>query len=62
MPPGSSPNRRSKTVRGLSSAGNGTPSRENASVVELFGCPVPEAMESSSEAKRVCWPVTSAIN
>ena len=55
-PPGSSPNSRSNTWRGLSSAGSGTPSREKASVVEFSGRPVPELMDSSSEGKRVCWP------
>ena len=30
--------------------------------MELFGWPVPELMDSSSEAKRVCCDVTSAIS
>ena len=62
MPPGSTPKSRSKTLRGLSSAGSGTPSREKASVVELFGWPVPELMDSSSDGKRVCFDVTSAMS
>jgi len=35
---------------------------EKANVVELFGWPVPELMESSSEAKRVYFDVTSAMS
>jgi hypothetical protein len=35
------------------------PSRENESVLELFGWPTPDEIESSSDAKRVCGDVTS---
>ena len=62
MLPCSAPKRRSKMWRGLSSAGKGTPSREKARVQELFGCPVPALMDNSSEPKRVCFEVTSAIS
>ena len=58
MPPGSSPKRRWKTVRGLSSAGSGMPSPEKESVLELFGWPTPDAIESSSDPKRVWGEVT----
>ena len=52
---------RMKTVRGLSSAGRGTPSREKESVEELLGCPTPEEIDSSSDPKRVLGDVTSAM-
>jgi len=38
------------------------PSREKDSVFELLGWPTPDAIESSSDPKRVCGDVFSAIN